>query len=358
MAKTPLSASRIKTLQNCSWQYFCNYLLRFPQTDNEGSLRGNCVHQVFECLGNPRHKHLYDKAIKEGCFKVPAIKKMVMKFCTKKGIDDPANLALVENMIQAGLEYDFFGEDYGKVTKGTSEESFDITKEEDGKNYRVRGFIDKIFLYKKGTEALIRDFKSSKSVFEGKDITSNLQDFIYRIALKHLYPEVVKERMQFLFLRFDCTSSDGDGVLDMGEISQEEMDGFEDFLTEIQQIIDNFDENQARKGFAYDKGFVEGFAGRTMCGRADNPDEKKVDGTPKWKCPYKFAQVFYRLKDKEGNIISSSYNKDDLKETEDLKIEEFFYEGCPKFGWMPYNRDAARKYYMIEEEELDLDDVF
>ena len=46
-----LSASRIKTLETCSWSYWCNYHLRVPQKQNEGALRGTVCHLAFERSG-------------------------------------------------------------------------------------------------------------------------------------------------------------------------------------------------------------------------------------------------------------------------------------------------------------------
>ena len=56
-----LSASKIKTLQSCSWLYWCKYHLKLPEESNSGASRGTICHLIFECLGNPRHKHHYKK---------------------------------------------------------------------------------------------------------------------------------------------------------------------------------------------------------------------------------------------------------------------------------------------------------
>ena len=53
-----LSASRIKTLETCSWSYWCNYHLKLPQKQNEGALRGTVCHLVFEMLVKKKHKKL------------------------------------------------------------------------------------------------------------------------------------------------------------------------------------------------------------------------------------------------------------------------------------------------------------
>ena len=61
-----LSASRIKTLQSCSWMYYCNYNLKLPQKNNSGAMRGTVAHLIFEILANPRHQHYVTKIVKSG----------------------------------------------------------------------------------------------------------------------------------------------------------------------------------------------------------------------------------------------------------------------------------------------------
>jgi ATP-dependent exoDNAse (exonuclease V) beta subunit len=92
-------------------------------------------------------------------------------------------------MTMAGLHFDFFGQAGGELDEAISEQAFDITVDEANKLYRLRGFIDKLFLYKDTNSALIRDFKSSKVVFKGKELTDNLQDLIYTLAVRKLFPQ-------------------------------------------------------------------------------------------------------------------------------------------------------------------------
>jgi hypothetical protein len=332
----PLSASRIKTLQTCSWQYWCKYHLKLPDTTNQGSLRGSICHAVFEALGNPKHKKHYNTIIKKKSIKgSPAVDRMVLSFAKKNNIDDFENLDLIDQMIVEGLKYDFFGEKHGKPTESISEKDFDITVSENKKNYRILGFIDKLFLFKKKRIALIRDFKSSKQIFEGSEVEDNIQNLMYCLAVKHLYPEYLKRDMEFLFIKFDCTK---EGLLQMEEIEDDELNGFELFLTKVQKIINSFDETSAKSSLAYYKGFPEkneGFAGRLVCGMATSETELKKDGTPKWICPFKLAKNYYVLLNEEKEIIFSSYNKNDLvkkqKEKPNSKIEKRFYSGCPAF---------------------------
>ena len=332
----PLSASRIKTLQTCSWQYWCKYHLRLPDKSNHGSLRGTICHAVFENLGNPRHRKHYKAIIKAQDINVSLpIKRMVDAYTKKYEIDDFENKDLINKMTVEGLNFDFFGDKEGKPTESISEKDFDIKVNEGEKNYRILGFIDKLFLFKRKKTAIIRDFKTSKSIFEGKEYTDNMQDYMYCLAVKYLYPEYLKRRMEFLFLKFDLN---GEGLLEMEPLDELDLEGFEYFLTEVQQIINNFNEKAAKSGLAWEKGYPkkeEGFAGRIVCGRADFAGQLKKDGSPMWHCPFKFARDYYILEDKGGKFVSSADTKQDLEErlTDDRIIKKAKYKGCPAFSF-------------------------
>ena len=333
----PLSASRIKTLQTCSWQYWCKYHLKLPDKTNHGALRGTICHAIFENLGNPRHKHHFDKIVKAQDINVsPPIKRMVESYAKKFNISDFENLDMINKMTIEGLNYDFFGMNNGKPTEAISEKDFDININQDGKHYRMLGFIDKLFLFKKKKMAIIRDFKTSKSIFEGKEYTDNMQDFMYCLAVKYLYPEYLQRRMEFLFLKFDCKN---EGMLEMAPLDDIDLDGFEYFLTEVQQVINNFDEKSAIANLAWDKGFPQkedGFSGKIVCGRADYTGQLKKDGSLMWHCPFKFKFDYYVLFDCNNEPIKSAYEKQELenlkRQHKDSNIKKMHYSGCPAFS--------------------------
>ena len=332
----PLSASRIKTLQTCTWQYWCKYQLRLPDKSNHGSLRGTICHAVFENLGNPRHRKHYKAILKAQDINVSAsIKRMVGAYAKKYEIDDFENMDLINKMTVEGLNFDFFGDTEGKPTESISEKKFDLKVKDGGKDYRILGFIDKLFLFKRKKIAIIRDFKTSKSIFQGKDYTDNMQDYMYCLAIKYLYPEYLKRRMEFLFLKFDLK---GEGLLVMEPLDELDLEGFEYFLTDIQKVINNFNKKTATSGLAWDKGYPskeEGFAGKIVCGRADRIGQLKKDGTLMWHCPFKFPRDYYILEDKDGNFISSADQKEVLepKFSKGCTIKKEKYAGCPAFSF-------------------------
>ena len=333
--ETPLSASRIKTAQSCSWLYWCKYKLKLPDKSNEGAKRGSICHLVFEVLGLKGRKKYYNKILKtQDVFSVPSIKRLILKHAIREGIDDCDNVDMIKDMIFNGLSYDFFGTDLGNPTEEYSEKDFDIVKNDGDIKYKIRGFIDKLFLYKRKKFAIIRDFKTSKEVFKGKDQTDNLQDLMYSLAVKNLFPEYSERVSEFLFLKFDLDeNSNNSGVVRMKPLDSGELEGFELQLSEIQQYLDNFTIKEAKSNFAARQDFPKdgSFSGRLLCGFATKKGELKKDGSPKWHCPMKFDFFYYVIYNSSNEVIGS-YLEDDFEESlvpEGGAYEMKYYEGCP-----------------------------
>lgn len=338
MNKNTLSATKIKCLQGCSWMYWAKYNLKLPEKNNLGAQLGSIAHIIFECLGNPRHKKHYLKCVKtKNIYKCEPIRLLVKKHFLKMNISSKDEALKLNSMVLCGLNYDFFGKLEGKPTLSYSELEFELDIDENDKSYKVKGFIDKLFLYKKKTTALIRDFKTSKKTFEGKDLVDNLQDQIYSLAVKKLYPEFLKIKVEFPFLQIMATKGD-EAVIKMEKLSEEDLDSFEYFLTEIQKIIDSFSEEYALKDMAYYKDFPsdKSFSGRLLCGFDDYQGHLKKDGSPRWGCPFKWGFEYYSVKDKNGKIKSTyfldEFDKISYDEENGDKIFIEKYEGCPAWN--------------------------
>ena len=295
-----LSASRIKTLETCSWVYWNNYHTKVPQSQNDGALRGTICHTVFELLLNKRHLKNYKKIIKKNAINGDeGVDRLVKKLSSKVKLDE-SNYKLLNDMILVGLKNDFFGEG-GEIVK--PEYDFDIINEEP--KYHIKGFIDKPIKIKK--EMHIIDYKSSKYKFRGDDLEANIQAMMYSLASKKLWPKL-KPIVKFLFLRFPKQP--------IQELSfdDNEIKGFEHYLEHINKYVDNFDENSAQANFA-----IDNVKNKWMC---------QVGG---WKCPYKDPYEYYvKLNDKNEVVESSLDGK--FKNTKGFKIEKRTYEGCPKFN--------------------------
>ena len=312
-----LSASRIKTLQTCSWTYYCNYILKLPQKNNSGAMRGTIAHLIFEVLGNPRRADYVTRIVGEGtALKEKSIFALIIKTAKSEGLDldemvapltkkgvDVTNLVLIDQMILTGLKFDFIS---GNEVVGT-ELSFDITNE--SPQYRIRGFVDRVF--EEGEDLVIRDFKSSKKTFKGEELSSNLQAMIYTLAMKKEFKKHKNVLVKFLFLRFPK-----DPEQECPKFTDEELEGFEEYLAYISEYLEDFTEEKGKSNYA-----SESWSTKWLC---------KAGKT--WRCPY-IDPIDYRvLLNEDGETIKSVFMNEDFKPSEIKKgwtVEVRKYEGCP-----------------------------
>lgn len=316
-----LSASRIKTLETCSWVYWNNYHTKIPQTQNDGSLRGTICHTIFELLLNPRHRKDYNKIIKANSITgSKGVTKLVKKLKIKAGLNE-SNFEILDQMIMVGLKHDFFGEKDGKII--SPEYAFEIKNDEP--KYHIKGFIDKPI--KSKNKMIIIDYKSSKAKFRGDDLEANIQAMMYSLASKKLWPKL-KPIVRFLFLRFPKQP------IQELEFTEDQIKGFEHYLEHINNYINNFDENSAKSNFAIDND-----KSRWMCGIGN------------WKCPYKDSYDYYVKLNDKNEIIESNFDGN-FKDIIGFKIEKRKYEGCPKFN---SQKNKIKDEFTDEEKDEFLD---
>jgi hypothetical protein len=344
-SKVYLSASRIKTAQQCSWTYWCKYILKLPDKSNDGASKGWVCHLILEVLGRKDRRPLFDKIIKDGTiWKSRALTRLAEYHIKRLGINVKEHIDGIDTMVMKGLNYDFFGGHKEGLVQEFSEKDFRLTADDGVVKYNIRGFIDKLFLYK-DKQAIIRDFKTSKQKFKGKEITDNMQDLMYCLAVKKMFPEY-KGLSEFLFLKFeldrDLFDVPGSGVIRMKQIEDDALEGFEFELTEIQKYLDSFDYPKAISNFAGAQDYPKDgtFGGPLACGkdgfkkcRGENVLDSEGNPIKAFICSFRKPFKYFSLVDGAGKIKKSVFI-DDLAELEKLKsagdvIKEKEYEGCP-----------------------------
>ena len=212
-------------------------------------------------------------------------------------------MALIYQMLYVGFNHNF----YCKGSKDLKEEEhFEI----EGDNFVINGFIDKKAFYKNKID--IWDYKSSKAKFNKEDIESNYQALMYSLAtLKKdgLIPEV-----KFLFLRFPDSPEQA-----APKLTEEELEGFEMFLSELADLLADYDENKALENLA-----KNGTKYRWLCG-SEKPG--------KWICPVRRSFEFFSLIEKSsGRIIKSAHTENELEASAGQEIVKQDYEGCPAWN--------------------------
>lgn len=348
--KVSLSASRIKTAHNCSWLYWTRYgPMKLPDKTNSGALLGGLVHIILECLAAPRRRRLAEELIKSKNFigreKCP-VEKLLIKLLKKVNLLTPELLIKAESFIINGLSHDFFGEVKEGLIEAYTEKDFSI--EEVGR-YKIRGFIDRLFIYEDG-HALIRDYKTSKESYKSDE--GDIQGIMYCLAVKKLFPHIKTVSVEFLFLKFDCnlesswetgfyqgkqtkkTYHNGGGKISV-TYSHEEILGFEYELEEEQNYLERFTEKSAKQNFAADQNHPENgsFGGKMLCGFCSYEGELKKDSSPKFSCPSRWPMKYWHVLDKDNNWVASCFIDEREKFLTKYPIESYnwvekFYGGC------------------------------
>lgn len=298
-----LSASSIKSLENCSWLYYNTYENKVPQKQNEGAARGTIVHSILELLLKPKHKKHFDLICSSGNIDgSEVIRRLVIKLLNKENILNPDNYNLCSDMILVALKTDFFGEN---GVLGKPEFYFELENTEPV--YKIRGYIDKLIFYDNNTSLKIVDYKTSKNKFSEDELNANVQAMVYSLVGYKMF-NVKKVSAEFIFLRYS------NKPIQQVAVTEIQLRGFEAYLAYLYEVVNNFDESIAYSNMA-----------------ADSPKNRWLCKAGKWECPYLKAFEYYVILDEDGSIARSSLKKEDLIPGERQRIEKRFYEGCPKW---------------------------
>jgi ATP-dependent helicase/DNAse subunit B len=322
-----LSASKIKTLSDCSWSYYCSYVLKLPDSSNSGAKRGTAVHDLLECLCHERHKHYIDVLKQhDSPDEIKSIKRFfIRKFKqleldpneeVKKVKGEPGGLTnwtLVMRMMMNALKHEFF--EHKEEAKEILHSEYAFNHVEKNPTYAVRGFIDRVASYEENGEKVLEilDYKSSKAKFSGDEKENNLQAMIYTLMARKKWTDFDRYVANFLFLRFE-------DPYQKNEFSKEQLDGLEHYLEYVYGIVNNFTEEDALSNLAANKKEKS-----WLCGRGS------------WICPHRHPKMFFSVVGKEGKQLASfsSYEEAEvgikkIKGGEQIELKN--YGGCPAWN--------------------------
>jgi hypothetical protein len=183
--------------------------------------------------------------------------------------------------------------------------------------------------------------------YSGEDKDSGIQALMYSLACKKLWPDY-RPKLRFIFLQYP------NDPIQYAEFSDDVLRGFEYYLANTQEKLENFTEKDAMLNFAADQPIPSGgeFGGRLQCGFAAKEGELKKDGTLKWKCPFKLAYDYYIVKEGE-KVIKSCLKKEEISLKEGQSIEVKHFLGCPRFRDAVASLPDVKAITPIKDDFLD-----
>lgn len=304
-----LSASRIKTLETCSFLYYVKYVLKLPDKSNKGAQLGTITHLILECLTHKRRHDLAKKMLESGNIYCHApTRRLIYKHLERLDYGDEEARDINKYCLVA-LKNDFFIQGFDL---GAPEKAFELITDK----YHLIGFIDKYGL--KDTVGKVVDYKTSKTKFTGTDAKFNVQALAYSLAAMKMWPQLKKVFINFLFLKFPNSPKQVFGY------SKKEIDGFEAYLAYLTETLEDFGYEQAISNFAaldYNK--------KRLCGS----EGVKDDGTVKWICPYQKPYQYWALY--ENGVLKKTYHYNEMPKVESsgsVEVKLMNYDGCAYFN--------------------------
>lgn len=312
-----LSASRIKLLESCSWKYYSRYVLSLPKSTNSGAQRGTIVHKIFELLLNLRHeKHQRLIFLEEKLSASKPVERLVRRLMAKEGLGekdnkDQDNYSLISSMIVFGLSHDFY-------LSGKELEVAETEIKINTPRFKLIGYIDKLARDKDGS-LHIYDYKSSA----GNEDDHSLQALTYALWAKK--DRNTNSVVKFVFLRFP------DDPEKEYRFTEQELDGFEEYLAYLYPKLIKFSEDDARSNFArHIEPPEKGFGGKLQCGFSYKKDQLKKDGKPYYACEYKFSFDYFVALNEAGEEIGSAKTQEELTNLDGcVSMRRRNYTGCP-----------------------------
>lgn len=335
-----LSPSKIDNLSMCSWSYYCKYVLKLPDRDNDGSRRGTIVHNILENLAKEKHQDKLQKIKeKDSPFAEKTINRYINIWAKKLSLDLDAevlnkqktdfetNRYLIDVMTMVAIKFDFNPDD----SEETLLEIFKNFKADDESNkYNIRGIIDKVKIFDNGKRVVVTDYKTSKQKFDQKKIDNNIQALVYQFFCHKLFPDAEEIKFRFMFLRYPKQP-----YVEVPPLSKKYLDGFENYLSYLQKYANSINETKAKGNLARYNGnhFICGKNGFKM--RYNKQTKQKEETTEEnWKCPYKDGFEYWALVDDNNKNIQTSFNKEDLRSPDKDKKQKIVkrkYSGCPAY---------------------------
>ena len=298
MNNVNISASSLKTLDVCTFKFYCEKILKLPQIIHPKTELGILAHKILYFLRIKKHSHIYDKILKYGIYYYKPLARYIKLYCIKHKIKFEIESDLNDMILLALNQTNFYHKEATIIFE--PELKFEILIG----NYNLKGFIDSGAIY--NDYVLLYDWKTQSNRFRENELDSELQSFVYQYYIweKYKLPCIV----EFVLLRHPPTKKMPNKTIQrVKEKSKEELRGFKIYLNYIGEIFKNFGYNDAISKFCYDQNFCS-----YIC---------------QFKCPFDYNVLL----DENEKIIKMVRMGEKLEAKNGQRVEKRHHGGCPKF---------------------------
>lgn len=255
-----VSASRLKTLWNCSVLFFYESILGLPSKTHHRTVQGLCIHSIFECLLAPKRVAAFRAILRDGFILAhhPSIERFIRAYDRHHGMS-PYEMSDMSDMLRVAFlaikpYFDpyFTALDAGEPAPFTyhTEKRFKMVV---GKAV-LSGVIDLLLVYP--DKAVCLDLKSQREKFKKAELPHNVQAIVYQLAIYEEYKLLAP--VEFILLRHP--PSKRYPVMHIQRVEappQVALRGLRDYIEHSYGVVNSFGLEEAYSRPCTDKGFCE-----------------------------------------------------------------------------------------------------
>lgn len=197
MTPIKVSASRLKTLEECSLRFYYGEIVGVPQGLSHIKARiGTLVHVIVEVIMNPRRSILFRHILDHG-FRFsdcpPSLLRYIRWHCKRELIHeyDLDEIAAMVDVAFLGIK-PYFADPLNRPTYH-NERRFELKLGD----ATISGFIDLLLLW--SDRCVVLDFKTQKIKFPKAELDSNIQAMLYQTAVSQEFGLI--PTVDFIMLR-------------------------------------------------------------------------------------------------------------------------------------------------------------
>ncbi len=308
---TKISASRAKTLTQCSMLYYLQEIEKIPQKVWARTNHGSVIHSVFEMVMDKtrarRQKWLKNIILNGFDIKdYPSISRYIKFYNANKGKLDPYTDEEMGEMLDVafkGIRTYFLDKDGQNflLPDYSNEERFEI---DIGGGGRISGFIDLIIRLSPTTYKII-DLKSQKNKFKKDEMADNIQGLMYQLAIWEKYQATGD--VEFILLRHKPTKQTPLKHIQVTpQVCKAQLNGLKLYFCHLYGIVNQFSLQDALTSPCCDSGFCRNV------------------------CTYFNEFQYQSLRKKENNALVRNFLLDDkVKVGDDEYIQILTSVACP-----------------------------
>lgn len=249
-----ISASRLKTLNQCSLKFWYEEFLRIPSKTHHKTHQGSAIHKVFELLMAPKRLPLF-RALVLAPTTAP-IPVSVSRFfrsydaCHGMAPYEMADMLAMLRVAFIGIRPYFVDSAgaYSPPPRVLNEHRFQFELEE----ATISGFIDLLLVWP--DRAVVIDLKSQGKKFSAKELADNVQSVIYQLAT-HRETGFVPT-VDFILLRHGPTPRTPLLYLQrVDPLSVGALGGLSQYLVDMYRVVNDFTFEDAVSSPLLDEGF-------------------------------------------------------------------------------------------------------